>query len=102
MSNTLEDKDWDLLLRRIKAGKCTPFLGAGAAYGVLPLMAAILMIARRLRRGLILGYWGLLFILTAVHLLMFYFNQFNIIATTLLQFSLLFGIVRYRTRYLDS
>ena len=41
MSNTLEDKDWDPLLRRIKAGKCTPFLGAGAAYGVLPLGAEI-------------------------------------------------------------
>jgi hypothetical protein len=37
MPNTLEDKDWTLLLRRIKAGKCTPFLGAGACFGVLPL-----------------------------------------------------------------
>jgi hypothetical protein len=37
MTNTLGENDWDLLLRRIKDGKCTPFLGAGAAYGVLPL-----------------------------------------------------------------
>jgi hypothetical protein len=37
MPNTLEDKDWDLLLRRIKAGKCTPFIGAGACYGKIPL-----------------------------------------------------------------
>lgn len=37
MPNTLEDKDWNLLLRRIRAGKCTPFLGAGTCYGVLPL-----------------------------------------------------------------
>jgi hypothetical protein len=29
--------DWDLLLRRIKAGECTPFLGAGASADVLPL-----------------------------------------------------------------
>jgi hypothetical protein len=35
--NKLEDSDWDVLLRRIRAGKCTPFLGAGADYGVLPL-----------------------------------------------------------------
>jgi hypothetical protein len=28
--------NWDLLLRRIKAGNCTPFLGAGACVGVLP------------------------------------------------------------------
>jgi hypothetical protein len=30
MPKTLEEKDWDLLLRRIKNGKCTPFLGSGA------------------------------------------------------------------------
>lgn len=28
---------WDLLIRRIKTGNCTPFLGAGACAGVLPL-----------------------------------------------------------------
>jgi hypothetical protein len=33
----MRDEDWDLLLRRIKAGSCTPFLGAGAAVGTLPL-----------------------------------------------------------------
>lgn len=37
MSSKLEEKDWDLLLRRIKNGKCTPFLGAGACFGALPL-----------------------------------------------------------------
>jgi len=37
MPNTLEERDWKLLLRRIKDGKCTPFLGAGACFGVLPL-----------------------------------------------------------------
>lgn len=37
MPDTLEQKDWDILLRRIKDGKCTPFLGAGACFGVLPL-----------------------------------------------------------------
>ncbi len=37
MPNALEERDWNLLLRRIKAGRCTPFLGAGACFGVLPL-----------------------------------------------------------------
>jgi hypothetical protein len=37
MPNTLEERDWNLLLRRVKAGKCTPFLGAGACFGALPL-----------------------------------------------------------------
>jgi hypothetical protein len=33
----LQEKDWDTLLKRINDGKCTPFLGAGACSGVLPL-----------------------------------------------------------------
>jgi Integrase core domain/SIR2-like domain len=37
MPSTLKEKDWDLLLRRIKQGQCTPFLGAGACYGAIPL-----------------------------------------------------------------
>jgi SIR2-like protein len=28
--------DWDSLLQRIRGGKCTPFLGAGATHGLLP------------------------------------------------------------------
>jgi hypothetical protein len=31
----LTDSEWKILLRRIKAGKCTPFLGAGACYGYI-------------------------------------------------------------------
>src|SRR5712664_2483936 len=38
---SLPDKDWNLLIRSIKQGRCTPFLGAGACYGVLPLGADI-------------------------------------------------------------
>ncbi len=30
MPKILEEKDWGILLRRIKEGKCTPFLGSGA------------------------------------------------------------------------
>lgn len=41
MPTKLEETDWELLLRRIRAGKCTPFLGAGANYGVLPLGSEI-------------------------------------------------------------
>ena len=41
MPTKLEETDWELLLRRIRAGKCTPFLGAGADYGVLPLGSEI-------------------------------------------------------------
>ncbi|HYI98033.1 MAG TPA: SIR2 family protein [Bryobacteraceae bacterium] len=33
----LEEKDWETLLTRLKAGKCTPFLGAAVNHGILPL-----------------------------------------------------------------
>jgi hypothetical protein len=33
---SLREEDWQLLLGRIKNGKCTPFLGAGACAGTLP------------------------------------------------------------------
>jgi SIR2-like domain len=39
--NGLNDDDWDMLLLRIKSGSCTPFLGAGACAGTLPLGADI-------------------------------------------------------------
>lgn len=32
----LSDADWRILLHRIKQGRCTPFLGPAASYGVLP------------------------------------------------------------------
>ena len=41
MTSPLKDRDWTLLLRRIQRGKCTPFIGAGACYGVLPLGAEV-------------------------------------------------------------
>jgi hypothetical protein len=37
MANGLSDDDWNLLLGRIRSGNCTPFLGAGACAGTLPL-----------------------------------------------------------------
>lgn len=36
MPETLSEKDWDTLLWRIRDGKCTPFLGAGACCPSLP------------------------------------------------------------------
>jgi SIR2-like domain len=36
MTPILSDLNWSTLLGKIKSGECTPFLGAGAAAGVLP------------------------------------------------------------------
>lgn len=33
---TLDDRDWDNLLRRIKDGNCTPFIGPGVSHAILP------------------------------------------------------------------
>jgi hypothetical protein len=33
----MTEDNWKVLLTRIKEGKCTPFLGAGVNYGILPL-----------------------------------------------------------------
>src|SRR5690349_2378989 len=33
----MDDRDWNVLLGRIRAGDCTPFIGAGAASETLPL-----------------------------------------------------------------
>jgi hypothetical protein len=41
MANTLSDRDWENLMRRIKEKKCTPFIGAGACSGTLPLGSEI-------------------------------------------------------------
>lgn len=41
MPGSFSDREWEILIQRIKSKNCTPFLGAGAAYGVLPLGADI-------------------------------------------------------------
>ncbi len=41
MTASLADRDWDLLIRAIRSRRCTPFLGAGANAGVLPLGSEI-------------------------------------------------------------
>jgi hypothetical protein len=41
MVETLRDTTWEILLKRIKDGRCTPFLGAGACFPALPLASTI-------------------------------------------------------------
>jgi len=41
MPRSLAPKDWTVLLARIREGNCTPFLGAGASFGALPLGGTI-------------------------------------------------------------
>jgi hypothetical protein len=41
MPETLKDRTWEILLKRIEHGCCTPFLGAGASFPTLPLGSTI-------------------------------------------------------------
>jgi hypothetical protein len=73
-----------------------------AAIGLSMLAVTGLLLTGKIRRGITIGYWVLLFSLTALHLPVFYFEQFEGITTTLLQFSLLLGIIRYRFYFPES
>jgi hypothetical protein len=68
--------------------------------GLLMLGAALFLLFGRDRRGIALGYFGLLLYLLTVNLLVLYFDQFTTIIVTLIQFSLLIGVIRYRQRFL--
>ena len=41
LADAMNESDWNILLRRIEDGRCTPFLGAGVNYGLLPLGSQI-------------------------------------------------------------
>jgi hypothetical protein len=73
-----------------------------AAVGLLLVSSVALLLAGRERQGIGLAYAGLLISLTAVNLLVFYFEQFSTIFPALVQFLLLVGALRYRGRYLST
>ena len=68
--------------------------------GVLLLLAAVLLLIKKERRGIQFAYFSLLLSLTTVNLLVFYFEQFSTILPAAIQFLLLLGIIHYRKRYL--
>ncbi|MFN8448617.1 MAG: hypothetical protein U0521_08515 [Anaerolineae bacterium] len=71
--------------------------------GIIGVMLALgggLMLIARERLGSELGYLGLLIAVTMVNLLLFYFNQFAAVTTTILHFTLLIGVLYYRRTYL--
>jgi hypothetical protein len=69
--------------------------------GLLLLGAAFFLLFGRDRRGIALGYFGLLLYLLTVNLLVLYFDQFTTIVVTLIQFALFIGVIRYRQRFLS-
>jgi hypothetical protein len=75
-------------------------LALEAAVASLLVLGAGLLILRRDRLGVGSAYAGLLLSLTVVNLLVFYFEQFSTIVTAMVQFVLLVGVLRYRSRFL--
>jgi hypothetical protein len=70
-----------------------------AASGLLLLVAAGCLILGFDKRGIQLGYLGLLLSLTVVDLMEFYFSQFSAIVPAAVQFGLLLTMLQYRRRY---
>ncbi|MCC6805746.1 MAG: hypothetical protein IT319_22885 [Anaerolineae bacterium] len=77
-------------------------LALGSITGVMMLTGGALMLVRRERLGSELGYLGLVISLTTVTLLLFYFDQFAAVSSTLMQFILLIALLRYRRMYLGT
>lgn len=70
--------------------------------GLILLIGATLTALGRDRRGFTFVYFGLLFSLTVVNVLVFYFDQFSTIATSLLQFVVLLLMLRYRRKFMRN
>jgi hypothetical protein len=64
--------------------------------GIILLAGSILIIGKKVRLGMNLGYYGLLFSLTTVNLLLFYFDQFSTILIAMIQFFVLMEMLYYR------
>ncbi len=71
---------------------------AGIA-GLPMLLAEAYLLLGRDRLGIAIGQFGLLVYLTAVNLLVFYFDQFQAIGGAAFQFALLLVATHYRQRY---
>ncbi len=80
----------------------TTMLALELSAGLLLLVGALLAALGRDRRGFPFIYFGLLFSLTVVNVLVFYFDQFSTIANSILQFCVLLLALRYRARFMGN
>jgi hypothetical protein len=75
-------------------------VGLEGSIGIILLMVVFLLLIRREKQGILLGHVALIFSLTIVNLLIFYFNQFSVIANAIIQFFILLLLMRYRYRFM--
>ena len=70
--------------------------------GLIALVAAGLLLAKKEKAGILLAYFDMLVTLTIVDLVVFYFDQFSTIFFAIGQFILLLLIIRYRERFVKT
>jgi hypothetical protein len=75
-------------------------VGLEGSIGLLLIVSAILLVFNKDRRSISISSFVILFSLTVVNLLVFYFDQFSTIINAMLQFILLLAIFRYRHLYI--
>jgi hypothetical protein len=75
-------------------------VGMEGVLGFAILTAVVFLLAGRERRAVGIAYVALLFSLTVVTLLLFYFEQFSTIINATIQLILLLAVLRYRDRFL--
>ncbi|MCC7361257.1 MAG: hypothetical protein IT317_17360, partial [Anaerolineales bacterium] len=92
--------NWDLAVARGMFRYIDLILEAGVS--VLLLLGAVMLVGKRDRTGAALASAGLLLSLTAVNLLVFYYDQFSSILTAMIQLMLLAGLTAYRQRFLSN
>lgn len=68
--------------------------------GLMMVVGGALLFIGKAHFGSEISFLGLLIALTTVNLLLFYFNQFAAVGTTLWEFALLVALLRYRLVYL--
>lgn len=74
-------------------------LGLELSTGLILVISAVLFTTRYQRRGIDLGYFGLVFSLAVVDMVIFYFNQFSTIMYAIVQTVILLGLMYYRHRF---
>lgn len=74
-------------------------IGMEGTIGILLFISSLLLFLGKDKRAISLAYVSLLFSLTIVNLLVFYFDQFSSIVITLVEFLILILILRYRKRF---
>jgi hypothetical protein len=77
-------------------------VGLETTVGLMLIISAGLLIANRDPAAVFFAYWSLLISLTVVDMLVFYFDQFSAIITSIVQFGLLLGTIYYRRKYLEG